>query len=875
MADLPSGTVTLLFTDIEGSTRLLQDLGNAYGGLLETHGRILRAAIAEGDGVEVNTEGDSFFAVFATPGGALRAAVQAQRALAEKAWPEGRQVRVRMGLHTGAVQLRERDYVGLDVHRAARIGAAGHGGQVLLSDATRALVEPELPAGVGLRDLGRHRLKDLEHPEHLYDLTIAGLPGEFPPLRGLGVRRTNLPLQRTSFVGRGREVAEVTRLLEEQRLLTLTGPGGTGKTRLAIEVANGLLGRFDDGVYFVDLGAIVDATIVVSSVAATLGVHEEPGRDVLETLTAHLRDRQLLLLLDNFEQVVTAAVSVAGLLGAAPRLVVLATSRVPLHVSGEQEYPVPPLALPDTTVEAGLAALAANEAASLFVERASAVRPAFVLTAENAPAVAELTRRLDGLPLAIELAASRVKLLTPAALLERMEHRLPVLTGGPRDLPERQRTLRAAIDWSWELLDPDEQRLFARLGVFSGGWTLASAEAVCAPGIEPSVLDGLASLVDWSLVREDPVTDTEQRYRMLEVIGEYAAEQLARSGEDAELGRRHAEHFAILAADAKAALMGADRIAWLARLDAELANIRAALAWAREHEPAIGLRTATALWRYWLQRGQLDEGKRWLERFVSTGDDGAHDEARVQALGALGGVAYWQHDLPTMRAAYAEALEIARELGEPALVGRALYDASYSAAIAGDHARGFAMLREAAALAERTGDRGLGAEIASAVVFSEMTSLGSEPALERLAAAIGVMRELGHHAKVSDALIGLGALERRAGQTERAAGHLGEALVMAREARDPGHLMGALLLLSLVINEQGDHERAARLLGAAARLEDDGAAMPPPELIAQMGDPDAEVRRTLSDEAFAAARAEGYAMTLDDAVALALERPRA
>jgi predicted ATPase/class 3 adenylate cyclase len=873
MTDLPSGTVTLLFTDIEGSTRLLQDLGDVYGGLLEAHGRILRAAISAGEGVEMGTEGDSFFAVFATPGGALRAAVQAQRALAEEAWPRGRQVRVRMGLHTGAVQLRGRDYVGLDVHRAARIGAAGHGGQVLLSDATRALVEPDLPAGVGLRDLGRHHLKDLELPEHLYDLAIAGLPSEFPPPRTLEVPRTNLPAPRTSFVGRQEAVAEVIGLLASQRLVTLTGPGGTGKTRLALQVAGSVLERFPEGVYFVDLSALRDPDNVASSIAATLGVREEPGRDLLDALLAHLGDRRILLVLDNFEQVVTAAVGVGRMLDGTAQLAVLATSRVPLHLSGEREYPVPPLALPDAQAQIDLPALAVNEAVSLFVERATAVQPGFGLTAENAGTVAQLATRLDGLPLAIELAASRVKMLTPEALLDRLSQRLPILTGGPRDVPERQRTLRAAIDWSWELLDPDQQRLLARLGVFSGGWTLASAEEVCQPGLALPVLDGLASLIDQSLVRDDPAAESGLRFRLLEVIGEYAADQLAASGEEGDLRRRHVEHFMMVAEQAEAALMGADRIAWLARLDGELANLRSALEWAHRNATAAGQRIATAMWRYWLQRGQLDEGRRWLERFVSTTAEGPHDASRIRALGALGGVAYWQHEYPAMGAAYEEALRLAREIGDPTLVGRALFDAAYIPAIAGDFERGSVMLREGLSIAEQTGDRGLGAEIAATLAFSELATAGSESALARLSAAIAVHRELGRHAIVTDALLGLGAMERHAGDIDQAAVHVGEALTMAREARDPGHAMGAMLLLSQLATDQANHERAARLLGAAARLSDQGGAMPPPELISRVrgSDPEAPVREALGEQAYAAARGEGYAMTFDDAVAFALQ----
>jgi class 3 adenylate cyclase len=375
MRDLPVGTVTFLFTDIEGSTRLLQRLGNQYREVADRHGRVLREAIVRGEGRQVGTEGDSFFAVFPTPAGALAAAVHAQRSLAAQPWPEGNPVRVRMGLHTGQGVLGGEDYIGLDVHLAARIAAAGHGGQVLVSETTRTLVEQALPDGVSLRDLGRHRLKDIEHPEHLYDLVIEGLPAEFPAIRTLDARPTNLPPQRTSFVGRDREVVEVTGLLTTGRLLTLTGPGGTGKTRLALKVAADHLERFSDGVFFADLSPIVDSALVPSVIAQALMVRAEPGRELLDTLADHLRDRHLLLVLDNSERIPEAGLAVAKLLDAAPRLTVLATSRVPLHITGESEYEVPPLGLPDGAADLDL--IASSEAVALLTERAASVRPGF------------------------------------------------------------------------------------------------------------------------------------------------------------------------------------------------------------------------------------------------------------------------------------------------------------------------------------------------------------------------------------------------------------------------------------------------------------------------------------------------------------------
>jgi class 3 adenylate cyclase len=429
MPDLPIGHVTFLFTDIEGSTKLLQRLGDRYAAVIEAHGHILREAIARGDGTEVGTEGDAFFAVFRAPTGALEAAVEAQRALAGHRWPEGNSVRVRMGIHTGLALLSGDDYIGLDIHLAARIAAAAHGGQVLVSEFTRPLVEHALPDGVSLRDLGRHRLKDIDQPIHLWDVVIAGLPSEFPAIRSLDARPTNLPKQRTSFVGREREVADVTELLTRSRLVTLTGPGGTGKTRLAVKVAGDLLDRFPDGVFFVDLSPIIDAALVPSAIAQALVVREEPGRDLLETLGDHLRDRHELLVLDNTEQVIESGLAVARLLDSALRLAILVTSRAPLHISGELEYHVPPMSIPDPERASDVELITRSEAVTLFGERAAAVRTGFRITAENAVAVAEVTVRLDGLPLAIELAASRLNLLTRQALLDRLTERLPLLTG--------------------------------------------------------------------------------------------------------------------------------------------------------------------------------------------------------------------------------------------------------------------------------------------------------------------------------------------------------------------------------------------------------------------------------------------------------------
>jgi predicted ATPase/class 3 adenylate cyclase len=526
-------TVTFLFTDIEGSTRLLQALGDRFGDVLERHRELIRDAVAAQGGEEVGTEGDSFFVTFPSATGAIAAVVAAQRALAEEPWPDGSPVRVRMGLHTGEADYTDGTYIGLDVHRAARISAAGHGGQVLISEATRALTESSLARDVTVRDLGTHRLKDLDAPEHLYQLVIAGLPADFPSVRTTDATPNNLPAQLTSFLGREREILEISDLLSRSRLLTLTGPGGTGKTRLSIEVARRAMDRFPDGVFFVPLSPLNEVELVAPTIAHALGLPDRGGRMPEQRILDHVGDKRVLLVLDNFEQLVAAAPVVNELLGKAVNLTVLVTSRETLHLYGEQEYPVPPLGLPPTGALRGSAdadAVSQYEAVALFIERATGVKPDFRVTNQNAPALAELCVRLDGLPLAIELAAARIRILTPDQILHRLGDRLDLLAGGGSDRPERQKTLRGAIAWSYDLLDDAEQRLFAGLSVFVGGATLEAVEDVCGPFVQGDVLDAIVSLVEKSLVRQRSADDGEARFSMLHTIHEYATERAEEIG---------------------------------------------------------------------------------------------------------------------------------------------------------------------------------------------------------------------------------------------------------------------------------------------------------------------------------------------------------
>jgi predicted ATPase/DNA-binding SARP family transcriptional activator len=640
----PSGTITFLLTDIEGSAPLLERLGPAWGATLDAHRELLRSTIEGAAGQQVSASGEAVFAVFARPPDAVVAAASAQRALAAADWPEGVRVRVRMGLHTGAVERAGQDYAGPDVHRAACICAAAHGGQVLLSSATRALTERSLPEDLRLRDLGEHRLKDLAQPERLHQLSVDGLVAEFPPPLALDAWRQALPAPPTTFIGRERETAEILDLLERTGLLTLTGPGGTGKTRLALRVAAESAEAYGDRAVFVALGALEDPSLVASTVAAAVGVQEEVGRPILTSLTDRLGRMEILLVLDNYEHVLAAAPLVGELVAAGPGVRVLVTSRAPLRLAGEREYHVRPLTLPDPSTAESPDELAGSEAVALFVDRARAIDPGFALEPGNAAAVAAICSALDGVPLAIELAAARVRLLSPQTILVRLREGLSLLTGGPRDLPERQRTLRDSIQWSHDLLDPAGQTLFRRLAVFAGGWSLEAADAVCSPAGSPGldVLETLNALVLHSLVRRDD-TAPEPRFRMLQTIREFGLERLAASGEEPEIRERHAQFFLTLAEEAAGELSGPGHVAWLDRLTRDHDNLRGALRWSVDADRAeTGLLIAAALWRFWQLRDHLAEGEAWLTALLAAPSAAASTPARAAGTKALASVVYWR-----------------------------------------------------------------------------------------------------------------------------------------------------------------------------------------------------------------------------------------
>ena len=712
MPELPTGTVTFLFSDIEGSTRKASALGPRWPPILDRHHAIIRADVDAAGGQVVSTEGDGVFAAFPTPRGAIEAAVMIQRNLAAESWPEGVAIRVRIGLHTGeAMSATAGGYAGITVHRAARIAATGSGGQVVISDAMRALVADALPPGVQVRELGTHRLKDLDEPQPLHDLVIDGLPSDFPRLRTASEAASHLPAQLTRFLGREREVTEIIGLLRDARLLTLTGPGGTGKTRLSLEVAARVAQDFDGGAHFVDLSLVDDPTVVPATIAAGLELPNRGGREPMARIAERLRDGRTLLVLDNFEQLMSAASVVRDLLAGAPGLTVLATTRSALRVYGEREYAVPPLGVPDPQHLPSLEALSQYEAVALFVDRAMAVRPDFVVTNENAPAVAEICVRLDGLPLAIELAAARIRVLNPQAILGRLEHRLGLLSSGSRDLPARQQTLRGAIAWSHDMLDEEERGLFASLAVFVGGAALTAIELLCRPSSGADVFDTIASLVDKSLVRQRDGFGGEPRYEMLETIREFAAEQLAASGRAADLQRQHAELYARLTDDARDRLTGPDSREWLDRLEADHGNLRAALAWAHaEQRTDVGLRILAGAWRFWQRRGYLGEGLEQARRLLDQADDTLNPTLLLPALEAAGGLAYWVGDQDQAAVWYDRWIDLARATGDRSSEAAALYSRAFAYFFAEDTGgegteRARAALKRSLAISTELGDR--------------------------------------------------------------------------------------------------------------------------------------------------------------------------
>jgi predicted ATPase/class 3 adenylate cyclase len=904
--EVPEGTVTFLFTDLEGSTKLLEAHPAAYRDAIARHHDLLREAVEGHGGAVFETVGDAVYAAFARPASAVAAALAGQLALQGADWgllgPAA--LRARMALLTGEAERQGAHYFGASLHRAGRLLAASYGGQVVLAGATADLVREALPEGAALRDLGPHRLRDVRRPERVFQLLHPELPAAFPPLRTPGARTDNLPLQLTPFVGRARELAAVAGRLrrKEVRLLTLTGPGGVGKTRLALQAATRLLddpGAFPDGACFVSLAAAADPALVPPMIAQALGVPEATGRPLGESLTEYLRDKRLLLLLDNFEHLLPAHPIVAELLAAAPRLAVLATSRAALRVYGEREYPVPPLAVADPTRLPPPGRLMRYDAVRLFAARARAARPDFAVAGDNAAAVAEICVRLDGLPLALELAAARLKLLPPHALLARLERRLPLLTGGARDAPARHRTLRDAVAWSHDLLPAAEQALFRRLGVFAGGFALEAAEAVCAgdtnlvdlrdagPPVPPvprgpgatAVLDGLGALVDHSLLCREASAAGEARFAMLETVREYALERLADSGEAGALRERHARYFLAHCEALAPSLTGPEQAAAFRRLELDQGDLRAALAWAAERGRAdVGLRLAGALFWFWTVRGSKAEGRAWLARLLAVAGPRARSEAVAGALCAAGALAYFQDDLPEARRLLERSAGLWRRLGRRntgathglAFALRALGEVALRQ---GDSAAAEAHSEEARRLYEATDDAWGTAQALTGLGHVARARGDLARARSLYDRALAAFEAHGDRRAVASVLGSLGTTAAGQRETAAAAAFWQRSLVAWHELGAVDGVPPQLERLARAASEQGHPERALRLAAAAAALREAIGVPVPPRGLPAIDAVVEQARRALSEAASRAAWESGRAMSQDEAVTFALAAP--
>lgn len=921
-------------TDIEGSARLWEERRAAMAAALEAHDRLLRTAVEEAGGTLVKTTGDGLLAAFDRPEAAVRAALEGERALDQHAWAETGPLRVRMAINSGSAEIRDGDFFGPALNRVARLMAIGHGGQVLISESARALVVDDLAPQATLVDLGEHRLRDLDRAEHVYQLAAPGLRREFPPLRTSAEHPTNMRRQVTSFVGRERELADVGRLLTRSRLVTLVGVGGTGKTRLELQAAGDALERYADGAWLVELAPLSDPELVVSEISRALAVQLEPSRPPIDTMVDFFRSKELLLLLDNCEHLIEAAADVAQqLLGSCPHLSILATSREPLGVDGEAIFSVPSLTMPQPTEErdagqAGDAELLAradqSEAVRLFVERARATLPIFALDPSNVHAVVEICRRLDGIPLALELAAARVNVLSADEIAQGLGDRFRLLTGGRRTAVPRQRTLQALIDWSWDLLDDEDRRLLRRLAVFSGGWTLDTAAAVAfgdldEKGARFAAIDGLGRLVDRSLIVVEHQGST--RYRMLETIRQYAADQLAASGETIELRDRHLSVLEQLAQEAQRGLAGPDSPGWLMRLDTEVDNVRSALDWAVETRPEAGLEICVALARYWQSRTMGSEG---YDRFVEAVDrvralpereSPAAARARssliARGLSCAAILASMGGRSETL-ALGEKAVVAARESGDPAALADALYVWLFRADVyarQGNDRDWRPAVEEVLAVTTDLGDWGrlsrlslslamidaLRAPAAAEVWLQQATEAAQRSGNPQEIAYLAQMRgrvanitgrndeaqrqfresqarfeAIGDRRFALSAQSELGHALRRDGRLEEAETVYRQSIRGWQRTGNRGAVANQLESFASVALARGQGDRAARLFGAAAALREVAAAeMTSLERVAY----DAEIERlraTLDEDAFESAWAAGRSMTTDEAVAFAL-----
>lgn len=870
---LPTGTITFLRTDIESSTRLAQALGRDWGTQVARHHAIVRAAIRDHGGSEVRTEGDAFLIAFQAAAEAAAAAAVISTAMANEPWPVTGAIRVRVGLDAGVAERSNDDYSGSVLHRTARIADAASGGQILVSDVVRALVAGDLPAGCSLRDLGWFRLRGFEAPEHLFQLDVPGLASDHPPLRGVIPDTDHLPLEATRFIGRRQDLERLEALLRTTRLLTITGPGGTGKTRMAIELGRRVLRRYRDGAWFIDLSTVTDPDDVLPAIARGLGLFDGPTGPAAGRLDDHLAGRSMLLVLDNLEQVVEAARDIGRLLRVGPGLVVLVTSRVPLGLAAEQVVPLRPLATGPADPP---------EALELFLDRLGRARPDLVVDARIRSTAREICVAVDGLPLGIELAAARARTLPLGAIRDRLAIHAALPGTAPRDLPARQQTLQRTIAWSLGLLPADRLAFFGRLGVFEGGFALEQVEDLEASLGDGGVdaLEGLMTLADHSLIA---LVDHlgEPRYEMLETIraGSHDLLMSGRAGwPEADLRRRHAAAFCALAV--RAALdWGTRRQAEsLARLARDHANLRAAIGWAiASGEVELARSLSASLWRYWLMRGGLIQGRALAEAVLAMPGGDAPDASLVGALDAAGGLAYWMADPVVADTRYARQLEVARALGDAQAVGDAAFNLSHTRFVTGDADGQFAALREAEAAYRQAGDaRGLfrvdyGRAVVRAIVDQSETTRSESLEL------LGRAERLDDLPYVALTASAVALMAMRTGDVASSLRYGLLALSVSRRLDDRPSIALTFLPAAIIALGMERPLDAARFLGLFGSLCQLHGFRPPAglETFSLIEDPVSIVQSMLGDDTYEAAAAQGRAMSIDEAVEMAFALGRA
>jgi predicted ATPase/class 3 adenylate cyclase len=920
--DLPTGTVTFLFTDIEGSTKLAQEYADDLPVLLARHQEILKQAIEVHNGFIFQVVGDSFSAAFNTAMNALEAASEAQRQLQDEAWSPA-PIKVRMGIHTGAAQLAddpslEGPYLGYaTLAMTQRIMSAAHGGQILLSQITRDLVGEQLPSDITLLDKGEHRLKDLLHRIHLYQVVAADLPADFPPLKTLELFPNNLPIQLTSFIGREREMSEVKQLLSNTRLLTLIGPGGTGKTRLSLRVGTDLLQSFTDGVWLAELAPLADTVLIPQTIATIFGLRELPNMPLINLLTDYLRAKQLLLILDNCEHLIEACAKLsADLLRVCPNLKIIASSREALGINGETVYRVPSLSLPDPA-RVTREALIESESVRLFIERAIAAQSKFKLTDQNAFAVAQICHRLDGIPLALELAAARIAVFSPEQISSRLDDRFKLLTGGSRTALERHQTLRALIDWSYDLLSAEERTLLRRLSVFAGGWTFEAAEGVCS---DLDVLSLVTQLVNKSLVIAAE-QEKSTRYRLLETIRQYARDKLLEAGESISVRDRHLDFFLQFAEEAETYMNGHQELKWRNLLDDEYDNLRTALEWAMENDVEKALRLGGVLGIFWERHGYEVEGRNLVNEALARAKElppvvgeraRERKTIRAKALIALGQLHFGQGDNFISLEAFEEAKSLLGQIGNKGLLSQVLSAIAIARAFMGQRDSAYASTEQALTLARQAGDKiSLGMALTNMAGVITITQGGLQKARPYYEEGIQLLRETGSHWLVAMTEFGFGLFnvaqgnykEARAqfevcrplftelkdnhrlsmihsefAHLERREGHSAQAKLLYRETIQAWQKLGhraavahELECFAFIAKTEEEDERAARLLGAAEVLRERiNLPMMPierPEYDREVND----LRNNMEEATFARAWAEGRTMTMEQAIEYALE----